>query len=487
MVRGRLTAAVGVAATVAASALVAAVVTSAPARATAPGSWVQVSSGSGVGTIADPAVHRFGTALQVVWTQAVGTKAALRTRVLAANGSPASSIRTVLSWDAINEFPAIFGLGKTRVIVFSGIQDTNTSNPYSVGNNYYATSSTGLSWTLARGTIGSGSAYASYGSDATSAGGTPLAVYTNGTSNDISFNAGFDPLSPSGPDPHTTHIAQCCAYYAGVGYDTGSHKTWTAWYSNSGQAGSDGIDAQPILPALGTRVHAPGSTTRFAGSISSIAPSQRVQVAARRGGGLYTAYAVGYPSPHKVALWRLGTRAALLLRDGHGVSQIGVAAAPDGRMWLFWWEPSTSALRAVRTNKGATTFGQVCSLRTPHGTTEVWKTAGDGSNGTLDLVVNAGTGSSEQIYATKVLPCLSGHVSPARVSRSTGATVTITVSDAGTPVTGAAVTYKGVVKKTNVKGQASFRVAAGTAKGIHAISFRHAGYTGGAATFRVTS
>lgn len=485
MVRGRVLRSFGASAVVAASVLVAAVVTSAPARAAGPGSWVQVSSGRGVGNIVDPSVHRFGTALQVVWTQGSGTQTALRTRVLAANGSTASAIRTVLSWGSLDEFPAIFGLGSTRVIVFSGIQDTNTSNPYSVGDNYYATSSDGLSWTLASGTIGSGSAYGSYGSDATNAGGSPLAVYTNGTSNDISFNDGFDPLPPSGPDPHTTHITKCCAYYAGVGYDSGSHQAWTAWYSNSGQAGTDGIDAQSILPALGTRVHAPGSTTHFAGSISSIDPSQRVQVAARRGGGLYTAYQVGYPSPQKVAMWRLGAGAAVVLRDGRGVSRPGVAAAPGGRMWLFWWEPSTSTLRAVRTNKGATKFGRVCSIHTPHNTTEVWKTAGEASNGRLDLVVNAGTGSGEQIYATQVLPCLTGRVSPTKISKSTGGTVTITVSDAGTPVVGAAVSFHGVVKKTTGNGKASFRVASGTAKGIHTISFRHAGYTGGAATFRV--
>ena len=80
-----------------------------------------------------------------------------------------------------------------------------------------------------------------------------------------------------------------------------------------------------------------------------------------------------------------------------------------------------------------------------------------------------------------------GHVSPGTIKQSTGGRVTITVTDAGARVVGAVVTYNGIKKKTNSFGQASFRIAKGTSKGRHAISFHHGGYTGGKATFRVTA
>src|SRR3954454_21511382 len=125
------------------AALLAPQLASAHGRMPAAGSatWVQVSSGAGIGNIVDPDVQRFGSRLQVVWTQGSGTNQVLRTRVLAANGATASIVRNVLPpWASLDEYPAVIGSNGQRVIVFAGVQDTNTSNPYSTGYDYYATS-----------------------------------------------------------------------------------------------------------------------------------------------------------------------------------------------------------------------------------------------------------------------------------------------------------------------------------------------------------
>jgi hypothetical protein len=221
------------------------------------------------------------------------------------------------------------------------------------------------------------------------------------------------------------------------------------------------------------------------GSISSVAPIQRVQVATRSTGGLFTAYGIGYPSLTKVALWRLGGGQPLVVNAHRSVAQIGVASGPGGRIWLFWWNSSTSTLRAVRSNPAVTKLGRICSVRTPHASTEVWKTAGDGSRGPLDLIVNSGSGSGEQLSAAQVKPCLTARVSPSRVKSSTGGSVTIHVSDAGAAVPGAKVKYAGTSKTTDNHGDATFKIAKGTSRGRHTIGFSDGGYTGGKAHFRV--
>jgi len=463
--------------------------TAAHAAGGGPGASVQLSSRRGVSNIVDPVVHRFGKTLQVVWTQQVSSSATqLKSRVVAAGGSAATGVINVLpGWAALDEFPAILSSGGQRVLVFSGVQDTDSSNPYSQGWNYYATSSDGASWTLANGTVSSSkSAYGSYGSDAVDAAGTVVAAFTAGTANDISFHTGVDALPPVNPDGQTAANPKCCAYFTGAGYDGHAGQTWVAWYSNSADASTDGINAEQILPSLGARVHAPQSTTNYSGSISSIAPLQRVQVAARSGGGLYTAYGVGYPTQKKVALWKLGAGSATVVNVGREIADPGVAAGPGGRLWLFWWVKGTKTLQAVRTNTAGTRLGRICSVTTPHGTTELWKTAGDGANGVLDLVVNAGTGSSEQLSSTQVRPCLSGGITPTSIRSSRGGTVTVKVTDAGAAVSHATVRYGRTSRTTGSAGTVKLTIAKGTTKGRHTITFGHSGYTGGSVTFRVT-
>jgi hypothetical protein len=259
------------------------------------------------------------------------------------------------------------------------------------------------------------------------------------------------------------------------------------WSASTRNATTDGIDAQRIYPSVGSLVRAPKSSTLYNGAYENIPPIQRVQVAARVGGGLWAAYSVGYPSPTRIGLWHVGTGTApLVISTGHSVAQIGVAPGPKGKIWVFWWTQGTSTLHAVRTNGAVTRLGKTCNVRTPHGSTSVWKTAGNGTNGRLDLVTSATVNGAIQMYSTQVLPCLSGAVSPTVVKSSTGGTITVYVKDAGAPVAGSYVRYAGITKKTGTLGKVTFAVAKGTAKGLKRVTFKHSGYTGGSVTFRVT-
>ena len=58
-----------------------------------------------------------------------------------------------------------------------------------------------------------------------------------------------------------------------------------------------------------------------------MAPDQRVQVAARSGGGLYTAYGIGYPTQSKVALWKLGSTTPMTSNNSAKIRSNVIAAA----------------------------------------------------------------------------------------------------------------------------------------------------------------
>jgi hypothetical protein len=457
-----------------------------------PGVWVQLSSGSGVSTVHLPSVGRFGKELQVVWTQdGTSNNEHLRTRLVAANGSTASAIVNVLpAWSIFTDFPTVTPYAGGRLVSFSGQSDITTGDPYTDGAMYYATSSDGVSWTLGPGSTSHATSAGIYGSDAVNTPGGLVSVFSQSSDNDVQFHLGIDTANDpaAAADGTTTHISQCCSYQAGVAYDAASGKTWTIWYSNSQSSlSANGIDAQQIEPSLGSRLHAPSSSTTSLSKPASIQPNDAVPAVARQGGGVYTAYLIGYPTPTKIGIWRVGASKPHIIKTGHAVQDIGLVPGPGGKLWLYWWQQGSDHMHAVRSNASATAWGRVASFTTPHKTTDVWHAAGDGRNGRLDLVVNSGNGTGEQIFSTQVLPCLSASVSPSSVKQSTGGSVTIHVADAGAAVSGATVKYNGVTKTTNSHGNATFNVAKGTSTGKHGISFHKAGYTGGTVTFRVTS
>ncbi len=66
-----------------------------------------------------------------------------------------------------------------------------------------------------------------------------------------------------------------------------------------------------------------------------------------------------------------------------------VVPEPDGRLWVMW-EKRSQRLYATRSNRAATWFGAVVEVNPPAGTGSIWKAAGDGALGRLDLVATPG-------------------------------------------------------------------------------------------------
>jgi hypothetical protein len=445
------------------------------ASAGPPGRWTTLSTGH-EDSVRQPSIHRFGHDAQVVWTQPTAAGSALWTRILDRHGNPASAPIRILNWAGLIEDPVIFGIGSERIIAFSGLRNGNSLDPYTNGAEYSLSSSNGKTWTLRSGSLSaSQAAYGSYGTAAINHDGEPLVAFTEASAQRITFHNGFDAASPAAaPDGHTANTGNF-AYNTGLGEDTVSKQVWAVWYSNSGKPSTDAVSAQRIYPTMGTRVHAPDSTADINGWQTSVAPDQDLPVVARParvGGGVYTAYLA--PTNRAVVLWRVGAaRPTLTIKSANGMGQMSMAAGGNGRLWLFWRDQLTGAVRATRTNAAATRIGAIRSVAPPRDST-VYRTAGDGTPGTLDLVTLV-QGLHNAMVSTQVLPGLTA--STRHVWRR-GHGFTVKVTDAGAPVAGAAVRFAGRTAHTNRHGIAHVHVAGHQGLGHARVAVSRSGYAG---------
>jgi hypothetical protein len=182
-------------------------------------------------------------------------------------------------------------------------------------------------------------------------------------------------------------------------------------------------------------------------------------IAARDGGGIYSAYAVD--GVRAVLLRFGGSPKAVPVPKGMRVLTAGVAAGPDGRLWVYYGNEQT--IYVTRTSKAVSGFEPVQVLKTPAGTVQFFRLEGEGSDGPLDLFadVTVDGGAKDGSYQTHVFPKLSLTVAKTKASAS-GVRLTVRVLDAGDPVSGAFVTgLPGGRKTTAANGSVTFTVPAG--------------------------
>jgi hypothetical protein len=233
-------------------------------------------------------------------------------------------------------------------------------------------------------------------------------------------------------------------------------------------ASSGGAFFRRVAPSLGAPQAMPRAKT--------LAPS----IAARDGGGVFSAYA---PDGSSVVLLRLGARPKRVpVPKGARVVTAGVAAGPDGRLWVFYGNEQTTYV--TRTSKAVSGFEPVQKLESPPKTVQYFRLEGEGSAGPLDLFASVtidGT-TRDGSYHQQVQPALSLRASTKIVKDRLH--VTVRVSDAGDPVAGAKVTgLPGGPKTTDARGSVVVTVPA-RASGTVALTATKPGYV--SATGRVS-
>ena len=456
---------------------------SAPAASAAPGDWTQVSQTSSATTypqianIDEPTAAWFGGTLQVVWRQqSSAAREGYSTALLDSAGRLATGPVAVFGdWTTLTSNPTLLSLGGQRFLTFSGL------NPDRGGAQYFATSADGLTWSVSPGSMSQTQvAYAAYGSDAVDNAGTVVWVGNPGTTTGITWHVGTSPSNPAPAGSDQSYaLTGCCAYDAAAARDGATGAVYAAFYSNSGATTENGIQVGQILPTSSGWRQAPGSTQIQDGRASSSDPGQRVAMVGRPGGGVFIAYAMGYPTARTIRILNVTTNATLDVPRTADARSIALTAEPDGRLWLTWRQGET--VFAVHTDPAVTELGSIGRWGAPRGTEDLWKSTAVGTTGGAALVYTATAQNAINVWSTNVVRTLTVTASPRSVRR--GEPVTVTVTDAGDPVAGATVRIGSRTGTTNAAGRVTLDAPAST--GRARITATEAGYNRGVTSVRV--
>lgn len=278
--------------------------------------------------------------------------------------------------------------------------------------------------------------------------GTP--VFTAGCCGNIVIQRGF---GPGAPTYQLTTGADDAASNTDSAVDAATGAVVASWDSN---AGSGGIWLQQVAPTEGALQKAPIP--------SQYGTGEPLILAGRDSGpGVFGAYPANYAATTHIRLLRYGGGSVSVgsVKGLHATAS-GVATGPDGRIWVAWsGQINGRGITAItRSNKAVTSFEPTQTYG--YTWSYLFTLSGDGRQGPLDLLIG-GTPSVKTgqavagIYYAHLLPELSAKVS---VKNAGGGKfkLKVEVTDAGDPVSGATVSAKGKISKTNSKGTAQLVV-----------------------------
>ena len=431
----------------------AAVVAALSAHAAAPGGWTQIAhQHNGARPNLGLARGKDGT-LHVLWA---GPARAPFTSILDSPVSRSGAVgrpQPVLSgWAGVHPPTAVAAPDGAIHMVVSGSKTPSNSDPYSGLNEVVGPGA----WKLGAHAYGSAPITEASNADVRVAmlkTGQLVSVWESAAS--MLMQTGVDPgtapqkLTPSGASP-VVAVDQRTGE-AVIAYDEIDN-------------GKDYF--RRILPSLGA---------------PQLFPSARLdapQIAARLGGGVYTAY-----TPDGVRVWLLrfgGRPASVPTPKGVRVLSAGLAPGPEGRLWVFYGDEKSTYV--TRTSKTVSGFEPVQKLTSPPNTVQYFRLEGEGSTGPLDLLadVTVDGKTKDGSYQRHVLPLLSLAVGKKAAKNKKGAVIGVRVSvrvlDAGDGVKGAVVAGLPIGRrKTDATGTVVFTVS--TAKhGVFRLTASNAGY-----------
>lgn len=437
-----------------------------------PGSWTKISK-STVGIIDHASMTRTSDGvLHVVYPRDLtGGGTTLSHTSLNTNGSIVRQNNVLAGgWATMDKNPIVVNGASGMHTVFGGQLDI-LSGFFDSGRMFMAdaTTATGAAWNLPQQNVGiSNQAYGSYGTSAVElADGTVVAAFP--LNSDLTWHVG------TGAGPDGSFSVPGAALYDTAMVRDGSN-VWVAWFAYGNAAGNTGVFARQIYPGVGPILKAPGSSQ----GVDTL-ETGRVALTARKGGGVYAAYCVGYPTCSKVRLWKVGTATTADVPTSRYADSIALSAGPTGRLWVAWAD-NLPKVRAVRTGVNGLAMGAVRTVGVPKGHPAVYSLAIEGSRGRGDIVINVGDG----FWHTQVFAGLTLHASPAKWRHGSRQRVVFTVTDAHSAVGAATVKVGTRHCSTSTRGTCAITFPGSFGTGKHPATASKSGYAKATLTLRVT-
>lgn len=423
-----------------------------------PGRWTTISGGpADLGIIARPGLVRTPDGLlHVVYTRKDATSSySIRHVAITDSGAVRHASTVISGWSTVTRDPEIVTTPTGLRVVFSGLRNGDTFDPYTNGAAYHATSdSTGASWTLQTSYLSdSRSTYADYGMGALpmSDGSTFVAWPLNSTIR-YANTVVADPSTPA-EDPAFTMSVGTSVYDVEVARVPGTDQVWLSWFAlSSTTPGERGVFVRQVSPTLGPVRRAPQSVTRYAGADYATQFSSAPALVARTAGPV-VAYPVGYPTRRRIAVWRVGAPSVGYLPASPDGRLVDLSVGAGNRLWAVW--SSGHTVRAARSNPAGTAWGAPVTLGGVRvdGNPSTWSVDIAADGGPADVVVN----TSRQLVHQRVLPGLSLGAAPASWDGDRRRRVRFRTSDAGAPVGGVVVQVRGQRCTTNASGTCRIR------------------------------
>ena len=249
-------------------------------------------------------------------------------------------------------------------------------------------------------------------------------------------------LSPSEPDRRFS--PDCCEIDPGVGVDAVSGEVVVA-----ANLSDTGITLRSLN--AGTTTVVPKSDHAWTG--------QRTSISGRIGKpGVYVAWGTGDNMFNaRPALWRVGAPKFKFLKHQFDAAHVGMAPAPQGRMWVYW--DRNGKVYASRTNRSATKFGAIVKIHGALGSSTFYRLAGEGSLGTLDLFALTDVEGTLGWWFERITP---GLTLDGDAAVKAGDSLVLYVTDAGEPVSGIGVRTtiggKVISDTSNAQGKVSLKI-----------------------------
>jgi hypothetical protein len=409
----------------------AAVVLTSAAAAGPPGSWTRAGKRPGSDAFEAGLARTADGVLHIVSLREDGTKVDLWQVRIDSDGRLVGSNEIAAAWSRLaNPDLVLTSDGGLRVL-FGGAH-TDDPTETAVGVLSATAPATGVPWTLDPDPVvtDAASASADVGAGVAKDGSSVVAWVLDGS---LRYHWGVGPTSRD----FTVPRAGCCPTNTDVATDSLNGQTYVGWFSGVARASGVFVQAIGLGGPLGRPLYAPGSSGKNRSGAAP--PGQRVAIAARNGGpGVYVAYAVGYPKVRSVGLWRVGQRTTVLRLAALGATDVALASSLEGRLWLAWQQ--NGRIFATRTNRAATKTEPIRALMPPPRTTGIWRVAGEGSLGPLDLVANVDATGGTTFWHQQLLPVLSLDVT-ATAQQAGSTRYVFDVTDAGDAVPNATVRF----------------------------------------------